>query len=425
MNYVEIKFKGGRKQAYKNPQEFPLRIGDLAIVEAERGYDLGKVSVGTILANITAKTEEHFEIIRKPNKNDLQRLEENRDLESQFYKECRILMKEFNPLMKLADIEFQFDRSKISFYFTADKRIDFRELVKELASRYKTRIELRQIGVRDEAKRIGGCGVCGLELCCTTFLKGFEPVSSQFAKEQGLTLNASKLSGSCGRLKCCLVYERDFYIDELKNYPEIDAIYKVSGVPLLIDKIDVFKNKIYFRNLLDNFYEAFSLNEWKQLSAELLLKPEEVENMTRPDFTKFNVLFNPNKAEVEKLRDDFAKKLDETKNGETSEVKKQVSEKPAFKPEKKIDGKKQKGKDAPKKEAKEEQKPIKVETQKAEEPKKTSLGIPVPPIATFPKKEQIEAKAEEPKKTSLGIPVPPIATFPKKVSGSKVEKPKE
>lgn len=463
MIFLEVKFKGGRKLFYRNPQEFPLKTGDRVIVQADRGYDLGKVAVPKVDDSVAHK--EFFEVIRKPNRTDLAKLGENKKLEKIIFREVKKIMRDFNPMMKLADVEYQFDRSKISFFFTSDRRIDFRDLVKQLASRYKARIELRQIGVRDEAKRIGGCGVCGLELCCTTFLKGFEPISSQYAKEQSLTLNASKLSGSCGRLKCCLVYERDFYVEELKKYPEIDSIHQIEGVPVLIDKIDVFKNVIYVKNLLDNYWDNFTPEQWEELKPELMLPPEEIETITRPNYAKLDTKFQPNRNEAEELRKNYSQKLDsvkakdgETGNSSTGNGKsnpkvvskfKAVEEENPFEsdpivgsePEKpKKNSKRKKRNSKPKNrqqqpntnKTKKENPSVtsqpqkqNAQGQKPQNKKVTSSGIPIPPIKKVSPKTTSSNKAqnsEKPKVTSSGIPIPPVAKFVKENQKKAAEK---
>jgi cell fate regulator YaaT (PSP1 superfamily) len=241
---IEIMFKGARKEIYKNPQQFPFKIGDYAIVEAEKGEDLGIVNqIGSMLER--KKTEgELRNIIRKPTHRDLEAYHGNRQKELDAYKTCRGKIVDHNLEMKLVDVEYQFDSNKITFYFTAEKRVDFRELVKDLATVYKVRIELRQIGVRDEAKRIGGYGSCGRNLCCSTFLKEFEPITTQCAKEQNLPLNPQKLSGLCGRLLCCLMYERDFYRQQMDKLPPIGARYKTPTGMAIIVAVDVFNERV-------------------------------------------------------------------------------------------------------------------------------------------------------------------------------------
>lgn len=238
---LEIAFKGGRKAFYANPQEFPFVVGDLVVVQVEKGEDLGRVVNMGSLVDKRAGDQELLQSIRKPSSTDLERMEENLQLERDAFFDCRKRIEEHGLEMKLVDVEYQFDRNKITFYFTSNIRVDFRALVRDLAGRYRTRIELRQIGVRDEAKRLGGVGVCGRRLCCTTFLREFEPVVTQYAKEQNLALNPTKLSGGCGRLMCCLRYERDFYDEVLKKFPEIGSKVKTNKGTGELKKIDVFE----------------------------------------------------------------------------------------------------------------------------------------------------------------------------------------
>lgn len=237
---IEIEFKGGRKAFYANPQEFPFAVGDYVMVQVEKGEDLARVvNIGS-LVDRRAGDQELLQVIRKPSRKDMEQSEENHLLERDAFFDCRKRIEEHGLDMKLVDVEYQFDRNKITFYFTSDKRVDFRALVRDLASRYRTRIELRQIGVRDEAKRLGGVGVCGYRLCCRSFLREFEPVVTQYAKEQNLSLNPTKLSGACGRLMCCLRYERDYYEDVLKKFPGIETEIKTKKGKGIIKKIDVF-----------------------------------------------------------------------------------------------------------------------------------------------------------------------------------------
>lgn len=271
---IEIIFKGERKEIYNNPQQFPFKIGDYAIVEAEKGEDLGIVNqLGSMLERKKVEGEIR-NIIRKPTAKDLEKYKENRRKEFEAYQLCRKKIVEHGLDMKLVDVEYQFDGNKITFYFTADKRIDFRELVKDLASIYKVRIELRQIGVRDEAKRIGGYGLCGRKLCCTTFLKEFEPITTQCAKEQNLPLNPQKLSGLCGRLLCCLMYERDFYKEQTERLPKIGDRFKTPQGVGTVTKVDVFSETITLA-LSETKFEHFTLEKLKEF--EKVEKKEAVE----------------------------------------------------------------------------------------------------------------------------------------------------
>lgn len=257
---IELVFKGERKEIYENPQQFPFQVGDYAIAEAEKGEDLGIVNqLGSMLER--KKSDDIIRnIVRKPTARDLEQYRDNRRREFDAYQLCRRKVGEHNLEMKLVDVEYQFDGQKITFYFTADKRVDFRELVKELAGIYKVRIELRQIGVRDEAKRIGGYGCCGRKLCCTTFLKEFDPITTQCAKEQNLPLNPQKLSGLCGRLLCCLMYERDFYQQQTKKMPELYSRYKMPEGMGVVIAHDVFNETVTVQ-LSESKFEKFSLDE--------------------------------------------------------------------------------------------------------------------------------------------------------------------
>jgi len=241
---IEVIFKGERREIYANPQQFPFKIGDYVIVDAEKGEDLGLVHIlGSIMERKKSDAPVR-NIRRKATARDLEIFRENSRKEFAAYQLCRKKITAHGLDMKLVDVEYQFDGNKITFYFTAEKRIDFRELVKELAATYKVRIELRQIGVRDEAKRIGGYGSCGRKLCCTTFLKEFEPITTQSAKEQNLPLNPQKLSGLCGRLLCCIMYERDFYRQQMEKIPPVNTTYETPYGAGTVVEYDVFRETV-------------------------------------------------------------------------------------------------------------------------------------------------------------------------------------
>lgn len=263
-DYIEVVFKGERKLIYENPQQFPFKIGDYVIVEADNGEDLGEVNqVGALLS--MKKSDTPFKaILRRTNKDDMEKLQVNRDLEKKAFLVCKEKIEKHGLNMKLVDVEYQFDAKKITFYFTAERRVDFRELVKDLAAQYKVRIELRQIGVRDEARRFGGFGICGRKLCCTSFLKEFDPITTQCAKEQNLPLNPQKLSGVCGRLMCCLNYERELYLEVLEKFPPIESKIKTPKGEAIIDKIDVFSQAAVLK-YENNEYEVLTLQEINEL----------------------------------------------------------------------------------------------------------------------------------------------------------------
>lgn len=221
---IGVRFKDVGKIYYFDPNSVPLKIGDYVIVETARGVECGQVA----MANKQLEDKEILfplkKMIRKANENDLECLKQNKEKEKKAFKICEEKILQHKLDMKLVDVEYTLDNNKILFYFTADGRVDFRALVKDLASVFRTRIELRQIGVRDEAKMLGGIGVCGRPFCCSSFLGEFQPVSIKMAKEQGLSLSPVKISGTCGRLMCCLKYEQDTYSDLLRRTPKVGAI---------------------------------------------------------------------------------------------------------------------------------------------------------------------------------------------------------
>ena len=221
---VGSRFKEAGKVYYFDPDSMKFKKGDKAIVETARGVECGEVA----MENREVPEEEIVKplkrIIRAATEADLKIVAENREKEKKAFDICEQKIRAHKLEMKLVDVEYTFDSSKILFYFTADGRVDFRELVKDLAGVFRTRIELRQIGVRDESKMIGGFGICGRPFCCSSFLGDFQPVSIKMAKEQGLSLNPTKISGTCGRLMCCLKYEQEAYEHLLRHTPKIGAI---------------------------------------------------------------------------------------------------------------------------------------------------------------------------------------------------------
>ncbi len=223
---VGVRFKEVGKIYYFEPLEEKLSSGDMVIVETARGVECGCVATENREVPDSEIVHPLKNIIRKATEADLKKLENNKLLEKKAFDICSKKIAEHGLEMKLVNVEYTFDMSKILFYFTADGRVDFRALVKDLASVFKTRIELRQIGVRDEAKMLGGLGVCGKQFCCSSFLGDFQPVSIKMAKEQGLSLSPVKISGTCGRLMCCLKYEQEAYTDLLRNTPKYGAIVK-------------------------------------------------------------------------------------------------------------------------------------------------------------------------------------------------------
>jgi cell fate regulator YaaT (PSP1 superfamily) len=243
-NIIEIKFKGARREFYENHLEFPFKVGDYAIVEADKGVDFGRVNQISPLLNHKTGNATLRKVIRKSSPDELKKAVENRAHEREALRVCAEKIKNHNLSMKLVDCEFQFDRHKITFYFTAEQRVDFRKLVKDVASVYKTRIEFRQIGARDETRRLGGYGVCGRTLCCSCWIQDFKPITTQAAKDQNLALNPSKLAGVCGRLKCCLMYERDFYNEAIKKFPQLAKPITTERGQGIVSNIDIFNERV-------------------------------------------------------------------------------------------------------------------------------------------------------------------------------------
>lgn len=225
---IGVRFKSVGKVYYFAPNDITFKIGDHAIVETARGLECGEVVMPNRLVEDESIVQPLKNVIRAATQADLDKIADNARKEKEAFRICLKKITDHKLDMKLIDVEYTFDNNKILFYFTADGRVDFRELVKDLASVFRTRIELRQIGVRDEAKMLGGFGICGKPFCCSTFLGDFQPVSIKMAKEQGLSLNPTKISGTCGRLMCCLKYEQAAYEDLLRVTPRVGAIVNTA-----------------------------------------------------------------------------------------------------------------------------------------------------------------------------------------------------
>jgi len=275
---VGIRFKKAGKIYYFNPGEIDIQKNDCVIVETARGVELGEVVVGpreVAEEDIVAPLKD---VIRKTTEEDRQRHLENKEKEKEAFEICleKIIAHQLD--MKLIDVEYTFDNNKVIFYFTADGRVDFRELVKDLASVFRTRIELRQIGVRDEAKMLGGIGTCGKSLCCATWLGDFEPVSIKMAKEQSLSLNPTKISGICGRLFCCLKYEHDVYQEILDKLPGVGSIVVTPYGEGTVIEINVLLEsvKVKIRNPEENSEEIqmCSMEEVTKIKEKRSLKEQ-------------------------------------------------------------------------------------------------------------------------------------------------------
>ena len=267
---VEVQFKRERKEYFLRKENLELKVGDYVIVEVDRGEDLGRVSeVGEMADRKRAEKKNQLcRIKRLANEKEIQEVGRLSDKEGEAFDICVRKVAERGLEMKLVDAEWQFDCNKVIFYFTAEKRVDFRQLVKDLAAIFKTRIELKQIGVRDEARRIGGCGRCGYKLCCTSFLIEFEPVTLKAAKEQRLSLNPSQISGICGRLMCCLMYERDFYKDQVRRFPKEGKQYQTGdGQIERVSGLDLFNEQVELENR-DGCKRRISLDEFLKVAGE-------------------------------------------------------------------------------------------------------------------------------------------------------------
>lgn len=250
---LEIRFKNSRKTFYRNAKNLSLQVGDVVAVEASPGYDIGVVSVIGELARIQVKKKspglkpmETKKILRIANQDDIDKWVQARSLESEVMFQARTLAVNIGLEMKISDVEYQGDLTKATFYYTAEGRVDFRQLIKDMADQFKIRIEMRQIGSRQEAQRLGGIGSCGRELCCSTWLTDFRSVSTSAARYQQLSLNPQKLAGQCGKLKCCLNYELDMYLDAIKSFPSTDVKIQTEKGTAFHIKTDVFKRQLWY-----------------------------------------------------------------------------------------------------------------------------------------------------------------------------------
>lgn len=279
---IGVRFKEVGKVYYFDPDNKKLNIGDRVIVETARGVECGEVAMANRMIDDSNVVQPLKKLLRVASKEDLERLKENKEKEKKAFEICEKKITFHKLDMKLVDVEYTFDNNKILFYFTADGRVDFRNLVKDLASVFRTRIELRQIGVRDEAKMLGGLGVCGRPFCCSGFLGEFQPVSIKMAKEQGLSLSPVKISGTCGRLMCCLKYEQEAYSDLLKKTPKIGAIVKTpEGKGTVIEQnLITGILKVKMDSAPEAAPQAFKVKEVKVIKdAQIRIDKKELEEL--------------------------------------------------------------------------------------------------------------------------------------------------
>lgn len=270
-NIVEVRFKNGKKDFYRNSEKLDVVIGDPVIVDVPNGHHLGYISLqGELVRLQMQKKKVHDDekvrkIYRLASPKDLEKYQQVQKRENPALFRTRQIIKELNLSMKLTDIEFQADNTKATFYYSADERVDFRELIKVLAAEFRIRIEMRQISLRQEASRLGGIGSCGRELCCSTWLTDFKSVSTAAARYQNLSLNPSKLSGQCGRLKCCLNYELDSYLEALKDIPKLEGPLQTKKGWAKLQKTDIFRKTMWFGYEKENSWHAVSCERVKEI----------------------------------------------------------------------------------------------------------------------------------------------------------------
>ncbi len=263
---VEVRFKSGRKGYFRNEKKLDIVTGDPVVVDVPNGHHIGYISLQGELVRLQMSKKgikddkEVKAIYRKATGRDMERWEGVRNRESSLLYRTREIVQEWKMDMKMTDVEFQADGTKATFYYSADDRVDFRELIKSMASEFKIRIEMRQISLREEAGRIGGIGVCGRELCCSTWLTSFKTVSTQAARYQNLSLNPNKLSGQCGRLKCCLNYELDTYVEALRDIPEVETPLLTEKGEARLQKTDIFRKIMWFGYNDDNNWHSLNID---------------------------------------------------------------------------------------------------------------------------------------------------------------------
>ena len=280
---IGVKFRKPGKIYFFDPENLQIKRDDYVIVDTQMGEEIGEVVIDNKKVNEEKLANTLKKVIRVATSQDLNQYEENKLKEPEALKICEQKIKKHKLEMRLIDVEYKFDNSKILFYFTAEGRIDFRDLVKDLASIFKTRIELRQIGVRDEVRRIGGNGICGRELCCCSFLGNFDTVSIKMAKEQNISLNPAKISGNCGRLMCCLKYEQEVYEEKIKRLPKIGAIVKTEDGKGTVEEVETLKErvKVKIKDGDDYFYKRYDAQDVKIIKniEKQRIDPEESKHL--------------------------------------------------------------------------------------------------------------------------------------------------
>ena len=300
-NIYEVRFKNGRKHFFKNTERLTISMGDVVAVEGSPGHDIGVVSLGGELVKVQMKkrkvsidSEEIKKIYRKASQRDIEIWEKARNRELETQKRGREILGRLGLKMKLSDVEFQGDGNKATFYYTAEARVDFRQLIKDLAGAFSIRVEMKQVGSRQEAARLGGVGSCGRELCCSTWLTDFRKVTTSAARYQQLSLNPLKLAGQCGKLKCCLNFELDSYLDALNDFPKQEKILKTESGDAEFVKMDIFKKLLWYtykenrskwyKLSLEQVQEIIDLNNKNEVSIPLEDYESDIEEVVTVDF---------------------------------------------------------------------------------------------------------------------------------------------
>jgi len=310
---VEVKFKGGRKEYFRNVDFLSLNTGDPIVVDVPSGHHIGHVSLQGELVRLQmqkrkVRNDDNItRIYRVATQKDMEKWEEAKAKEVPTLYRCKQIVDEYGLNMKMSDVEFQADNSKATFYYSAEDRIDFRELIKSLAGEFKVRVEMRQISLRQEAGRLGGIGVCGRELCCSTWLVDFKNVTTSAARYQNLSLNPGKLSGQCGRLKCCPNYELDTYMDAIKDIPQVEKPLLTEQGPAKLQKTDIFRKLMWFNYNHDNDWISITCDRVREIQA-LNEQGVKVFNLKVDQSTEAEDLAAQSTRELELLDKKFSKK---------------------------------------------------------------------------------------------------------------------
>ncbi len=310
---VEVKFKGGRKEYFRNVEYLSLNTGDPVVVDVPSGHHIGYVSLQGELVRLQmqkrkVRNDDNItRIYRVATQKDMEKWDEAKAREIPTLYRCKQIVDEYRLNMKMSDVEFQADNSKATFYYSAEDRIDFRELIKSLAGEFKVRVEMRQISLRQEAGRLGGIGVCGRELCCSTWLVDFKNVTTSAARYQNLSLNPGKLSGQCGRLKCCLNYELDTYMEAIKDIPQVEKPLLTEQGPAKLQKTDIFRKLMWFNYNHDNDWISITCDRVREIQA-LNEQGVKVFNLQVDDSNEVEDLAAQSTRELELLDKKFSKK---------------------------------------------------------------------------------------------------------------------